>query len=146
MADPAPAQPQPQPVEHLTGWAAIASAASRAFNNLTNEKLLLVVVLALLGFRTFDDAKRTSEDKMFIYRSTEERIERERQHCDSREERLKLWCDQQIDKERKYSSDREDKLKGTFETSITKIEAAVAKVLAKLSEKTTVLPDAILRP
>lgn len=89
----------------LTGWPGLANAALKFFNGLTIEKLLLIAVLAGYGYTMYTKDKGQGDREAYQLRSHEDAREKDRQHCDSREDRARVWMAAENDKNRAMLKD-----------------------------------------
>ncbi len=117
-----PPTPQEQPSQQapLGGWPGAVAALVRVINGMTNEKILLVTVIAVLVYATYTNINSQHEREAMSARSSDEARERDRRHCDDREdrirkdaqleqERMRAWYTQMADAQRRFEGEERTK-------------------------------------
>ncbi len=99
------AQPsEPQPVYIANGTAGVVATLVRVIAGLTTEKTLTLFVLAALGWLLFTTFQSAAADKVNMQRMYDDARERDRQHCDVREDKIARDRDAENDKMRNWYS------------------------------------------
>jgi hypothetical protein len=139
----APTEKTPEPHRNGNGnggpWQSrLAENFLKFVNGLTNEKLLLLALLFLLGWSQLAIVNKASDRETFQARQTEEsRIEAQR-HCDSREELMRReltnFFAAQAEIQRRHDSEREDKMRLAFETRTEQLRVMLISLTSRLSE------------
>jgi hypothetical protein len=98
---------------------------TRIVAGLTNEKLLLLVVICAFSYMTFSVMSGMAEERATTARRSEESRVLDRQHCDDREDKrererkeeareMRQFFAAQAELQRKHDAEREDKTRMTF--------------------------------
>ncbi len=141
MAD-APA-PTPPPETPVTGMAGFAVAFANMVNKMTNEKILLVAVVAVMGFVVYYGQAGVGERESNMARRYDESREQDRRHCDDREDKakqersqeakdLRAWFAGQAEMQRRHDAEREEKMRLVSLDRDEKIRGILTMILAKL--------------
>jgi hypothetical protein len=117
-----PASPRPDPTETITasGTAGAAAIALRVVAGMTNEKILTLLVAGLLVWVSSQMITTQSADRVNSQRMYDDARERDRQHCDSREDKIardaaaemknmREWYAAQSDVQRRFEAEQREK-------------------------------------
>ncbi len=137
-----PAKPQ-HPDPPVTGMASAVVAFANLVNKMTNEKILLVAVVAVMGFVVYYGQAGVSERESNMARRYDESREQDRRHCDDREDRaeqkraqeskdLRLWFAGQAEMQRRHDAEREEKMARVSMERDEKVRGILTMILAKL--------------
>lgn len=126
--------PPVEPGQKLTGWPGLAEVCIKFINGMTNERLLLLVVITLLAYITFFTLKNQADQMAGQARQYEETRTLDRQHCDDREKELRAFYTSQIEIQRKHDDDREDRLRITYTTALEAVKVPILTLLSKFDE------------
>ncbi len=141
--DPKPPAAVPAPEAQAPGMMGAALAFASFANKLTSEKILLIAVVAVMGFVVYYGQLGVNEREASNARRYDESREQDRRHCDDREDRaeqkraqeakdLRAWFAAQSDVQRKHDADREEKLSRSFAERDEKVRGILAMILGKL--------------
>lgn len=136
MVDPLAPTPAPEPAKQeptLSGTAGLLTVALRVVERMTNERLMLVSLIAVLGFvvyygqrgqqeQTASNARLYEEGRETDRKLATESRATDRKHCDDREDRaearraasekeMRAYYAAQDEANRKNLNDREDKMR-----------------------------------
>lgn len=100
MSSGTPTTPNESP--HVGGWPGFAASLVRVINGMTSEKMLLVTVVAGFGYVTFYTLNSQHEREAMTARQSDEARERDRRHCDDREDRIRKDSQLEQDKMRAW--------------------------------------------
>lgn len=122
MADEKPEEKRNYSETPVGGWPGFVSGMVRVINGMTNERLMLVSLICVLGFVVYYGQRGQAEQTANAARLYEESRESDRKHCADREERsertrhdeareMRVWYAGQAELQRRHDADREDKLR-----------------------------------
>lgn len=135
MPDPQPAeQQQQQPVLVATGTISALLAFAKIIAGLTTERALILFICVGAGWMFYTRERSQAEDKANVMKMAEEAKERDRQHCDGREDRvrrenaaeadkMRAWYAAQADTARRFEAEQRDKDRAAID--------ALARAVAK---------------
>ncbi len=121
MADGTPPEPaQQQQVVVTTGAISLLLGFAKVIAGLTTERALILFICVGAGYMFYTREKTQAEDKAQERRAADEFKERDRQHCDSREDKLRrdsaaeatalrAWFAMQADAQRRFENDQREK-------------------------------------
>lgn len=115
--------------ENPGGWQGLALGLVKLLNGLTNEKIMLTAILVVMGFVTYRALAGQTEREQNAMRMTEDGREKDRRHCDDREDKLQSFYAQQTDIQRKHDAAREERVAA----KIVGLQEAVAALVAKVT-------------
>lgn len=120
----APTQPLPadpnQPIIVTTGTMSLILGLAKIIAGLTTERALILFICVGAGWMFWTDKRSQTEDKAQLARVAEEAKERDRRHCDDREEKvrresqteadkMRVWYALMNESQRKFEMEQRDK-------------------------------------
>lgn len=108
-AAPQPPAAAPTPDQNIIvsgGIASLVLAGVKILATLTTERALILYICIASGYMFYTRDRQQLEDKAQERRQFEESKERDRQHCDTRDEKNKAWYTQLVDSQRKFESEQ----------------------------------------
>jgi len=135
--------PPREPDPPIGGFTGAAIAAANLLNRMTQEKILLVTVVAILAFFVFDSQTKVTEREQTTARRYDESREQDRRHCDDREDLakreraqeakdLRAWFAGQAEMQRRHDAEREEKLTKVGLERDEKLRSLLTLILNKL--------------
>jgi len=109
-----------EPTVIATGTAGALASALKIISGLTNEKILILVVAGLLVWGSSSMLQTAASDRINSQRMYDDSRERDRQHCDTREDKvirdsearekeMRAWFAAQFELQRKAEDERREK-------------------------------------
>lgn len=135
---PAP-PPHPERQPPANRWE-LGAAVLDLFGRLTNERLLLMLLMLLIGavgWGVREQARVMSEEKMYLARVYEENRAEDRRHCDVREDKAQAFYATQMEVQRKHDSEREDKARERTDkvaALVERVGGTLTLLVAKIAE------------
>lgn len=150
--EPLPAQsgsrdrPVPQELTINSGTLGAVATIARVLNGLTNDKMLTIFVVAGFGYMLFTTMQQANIDKGNTQRMYDDSRERDRHHCDDREDKMARDSAVEAEKIRKWYADQSDANRKFEAIEREKIRAVIEELTRIINKKFPPKDDELICP